>query len=213
MNSYKKFVPNVWLAKTSETYAKGETIELETRRGKVNEHIIHNLIYSKDGYNYYSITRADGYNLQERARQKSERLESWAKSADKKSIDFWKASNKDSDFLSLGEPIKVGHHSEKRHRRIIQQSHNNMDKCVGMSKKAEYHRQKAEYWKAKENEINLSIPESIEFYEFKLSEAIKRHQGLKDGSIKRDHSFSLTYAKKDVNELTKKRDLSIRLWA
>ena len=26
---------------------------------------------------------------------------------------YWEASNEGSDFLSLGEPIKVGHHSKK----------------------------------------------------------------------------------------------------
>ena len=45
-----------------------------------------------------------------------------------------------------------------------------------------------------------SMPESIEFYEFKLEEATKIHEGMKAGTIERRHSYSLTYAKKDVNE-------------
>ena len=32
---------------------------------------VHNIVYKKDGYFFYSITRADGYNLQERAKRKA----------------------------------------------------------------------------------------------------------------------------------------------
>lgn len=56
------------------------------------------------------------------------------------------------------------------------------------------------------------MPESVEFYEYKLEEAKELHEGLKSGKYERTHSFSLTYAKKDVNELTKKLELAKKLW-
>jgi hypothetical protein len=56
------------------------------------------------------------------------------------------------------------------------------------------------------------MPESVEYFEYKLEQAKARHEGLKNGTIERDHSFSLSYAKKEVNEIQKKLDLCRKLW-
>lgn len=213
MNTYSKYAPNVFLAKCSEKHDKGEVIEVTTKYGKENECIIHNLMGQKEGFYYYSITRADGYNAQERAKAKAEKYESWASSAEKKSNQYYEASNEGKDFLSLGEPIKVGHHSEKRHRALIDRNWNRMGKSVEMSKKAEAHENKAEYWQSRAKDINLSMPESLEYFTFKLEKAKQFHEDLKAGKRERLHSFSLTYAKKEVNELEKKVELAKRLWA
>lgn len=212
MNTYYKYAPNVFLAKCSEFHKKGDIINVTTKYGKENESIVFNMIAQKDGFYYYSIVRADGYNIQERAKAKAERYNTWANSADKKSNQYYEASQEGKDFLVLAEPIKVGHHSEKRHRALIERNWNRMGKSVEMSNKSAQHQSKAEYWESKENEINLSMPESVEFYEYKLEEAKMKHEGLKDGSIERSHSFSLTYAKKAVNEAQKNFDLAKRLW-
>ena len=42
-----------------------------------------------------------------------------------------------------GEPIKIGHHSEKRHRRLIEKADNDMRKSIEATKKAEHYRYKA----------------------------------------------------------------------
>jgi len=212
MNTYHKFAPNVFLAKCTEPHKKGETILVTTQYGKENESIVFNCMGQKDGFFYYSIVHADGYNIQERAKAKAKRYEQWAESAENKSTQYYEASHEGADFLSLGEPIKVGHHSEKRHRALIDRNWERMGKSVEMSKKAKLHEQKASYWASKANEINLSMPESVEYYEYKLEAAKMKHEGLKDGSIKRYHSFSLTYAKKDVNEAQKNLDLAKKLW-
>lgn len=212
MNTYSKFVPHVFLAKCDEKHEKGETILVRTKHGKENESIVFNLIFEKDGFYYYSIVRADGFNVQEWAKRRSERYSEYARKAEKKSIQYHNASNKDADFLSLGEPIKVGHHSEARHRRIIEQAHNNMNKCVEFSEKAEAHESKSEYWAKRANVINLSMPESIDYYEYKLEVAKEYHAGVKSGKYPREHSFTLSYAKKDVNEAQKNYDLAVKLW-
>ena len=213
MNTYHKFCPNVFLAKCSEKHESGEVIPVTTKYGKENESIVFNLIAQRDGFFYYSIVRADGYNLQERAKAKTERYESWAVSAENKSTEYYNASSEGRDFLSLGEPIKIGHHSEKRHRALIDRNWNRMGKSVEFSAKAEAHESKAEYWARKANDINLSMPESLDFYEHELEAAKQKHEGLKNGTIERSHSFSLTYAKKEVNEIEKKLALAKRLWA
>lgn len=212
MNVYYKFVPNVFLAKCEEKHEKGEVIDVTTKRGKENESIVFNLMFERDGFYYYSIVRADGFNVQEWAKQRAERRLEWATSAERKSTEYYKRSNRDADFLSLGEPIKVGHHSEKRHRKAIDDAWNNMGKSVEMDTKASEHERVAEYWKERTNTINLSMPESIDFYEHKLEVAKEYHEGVKSGKYPRSHSYTLTYAKKDVNEAQKNYDLAVRLW-
>jgi hypothetical protein len=112
----------------------------------------------------------------------------------------------------LGEPIKVGHHSERGHRALIERNWNRMGKCVEMSDKSAIHEQKAAYWADKADTINLSMPESIEYYEFELEKAKAKHQELKDNPDRRSHSFSLTYAKKAVNEMSERYELAKKLW-
>ena len=201
MNTYSKFAPNVFLAKCTEKHEKGETISVETKHGKENESIVFNLIFEKDGFFYYSIVRADGFNAQEYALRKIEKLQTSANNLEQKSTQFWKASNEGKDFLSMGEPIKVGHHSEKRHRALIERNWNRMGKSVELSKKADETLDKVSYWESKASTINLSMPECIGFYEFELEKAKLEQDGLKNGSIERRHSFSLTYATKKVKDL------------
>ena len=172
----------------------------------INKYIVTN-------FYYYSIIRADGFNVQEWAKRRAERLEGASANAEKKSNEYYEAANEGKDFLSLGEPIKVGHHSERRHRALIERNWNRMGKSVEFTEKAKEYESRAEYWKDKANTINLSMPESLEYFEFKLEEARATHEGLKNGIIERSHSFSLTYAKKEVNELEKKVVMAKKLWS
>ena len=210
--TYVKYCPNVWLAKCEEEYQKDDIIEVENRYGNVNESIVHNLIYEKDGYFFYSITRADGYNLQERAKRKAERYSDWADSAQNKSDMFREASNEGKEFLVLAEPIKIGHHSEKRHRALIERNHKRMENAMENLDKADKHAYKAKQWEKRIGDINLSMPESVEYFKEKYEEAKEYHEGLKSGKYPREHSYSLTYAKKKVNEMKKNYDTSLILW-
>ena len=112
-----------------------------------------------------------------------------------------KRKDEGKDFLALGEPIKVGHHSEKRHRALIERNWNRMSNAMEEFKKADAYRERTAYWESMANKIDLSMPESLEFFAIQLEEATAYHQGLKDGSIKREHSYSLVYAGKKVKEL------------
>lgn len=213
MNTYAKYCPNVFVAKCTEQHEKGDKIILTTKYGKENECIVFNLLGQKEGHHYYSIVRADGFNVQEWAKKRAERLQTASANAENKSTAYWNASQEGKDFLSLGEPIKIGHHSEKRHRALIERNHNRMGKSVEFSDKAKEYLSRADYWEGKAATINLSMPESLEYYEYKLEQAKSKHEGLKSGSIERSHSFSLTYAKKEVNEMTKNLELAKKLWA
>jgi hypothetical protein len=212
MNTYAKYVANVFLAKCPEKHEKGEIIEVTTQYGKENESVIFNLIRENAGFYYYSIVRADGFNVQEWSRRKAERLGAASLNAEKKSDQYYEASHKAVEGIPMGQPILVGHHSEKHHRAAVDKSWSAMGKCVELSKKSEEYENRAEYWEKKANTINLSMPESLEYYEFELEKAKAKHEGLKNGTIERRHSFSLTYAKKEVNEIESKLKLARLLW-
>src|SRR5678810_1290234 len=98
--------------------------------------------------------RADGFNVQERAKLKAEKYGSWADSAQAKSNQKYEDSQEGKDFLVLAEPIRIGHHSEKRHRALIERNWARMDKSIELRDKAKEHEKKAEYSASKANAIN-----------------------------------------------------------
>ncbi len=217
MNVYLKYYPNVFIAKCSEQFEKGEVIQVTTKHGKEHDCIIHNFVgytgTKEEPFYCYSITRADGFNSQEYAKNKAEKLNKYADNADKRGSAWQERSNEGRDFLSLGEPIKVGHHSEKRHRALIERNWKRMENAHEEFKKADTYRSRLTYWEKMAEKINLSMPESLEFFEIQLEEATLYHKGLKDKTIPRDHCYSLVYAKKRVNELKKKYEIAVKLWA
>lgn len=217
MNTYKKFCPNVFVAQSDEILEKGDLITVTTKYGKENLHIVHNLVgytgTKENPMRCYSITREDGFNSQERAKNKIERLESWAQSARQRSNDWYSKSQEGRDFLRLGEPIKIGHHSENRHRALIERNGNRMDNMITEQKKADTYEDRQAYWEKEATKINLSMPESLELFKAQLLDATAYHQNMKDGIVEKAHGYSLAYAKKKVNELQKKVNIAVKLWA
>ena len=209
MNKFKKYCPNVWVAECDEEYEKGEIIELETKYGKEVECEVYNLVLQKDDKYYYSIVRLEDMTY---AQRKAEKYSNSAVNHRTKSNDYCNAAQEGREFLSLGEPIKIGHHSEKRHRALLERNNNRMAKCVESAEKVKVSANKAEYWARKAEEITLAMPESIEYFKGKLSEAISVHEGLKNGTIEKSHSYSLSYASKAVRELKKKVEIAKILW-
>ncbi|MXN88563.1 DUF3560 domain-containing protein [Pasteurella canis] len=212
MNTYAKFCPNVFVAKCDQQYNKGDITTITSKYGKETEIEIFNLVKEQGGFFFYSFVRTDGLDSQERVKRKVEMYKNAAQSASKKSEQYVDAANEGRDFLALAEPIKIGHHSEKRHRALIERNHKRMDKAVEFGKKAEEYRDKADALEQHVNKIDLSMPESLIFFSNELEKAKVRHQDLKDNPEKREHSFALTYAKKAVNDLEKKVKLAQVLW-
>jgi len=209
MNIFKKYCPNVWVAECEEKYEKGEIINLETKYGKEVECEVFNLILQKGDKYYYSVVRCEDMTY---AQRKAEKYNNSAVNHQAKSNQYYNASNEGREFLSLGEPIKVGHHSEKRHRALLERNWNRMEKSMEHSEKVEQAESKARYWENKAEEITLAMPESIEYFTSKLDKAVEYHTGLKNGTIPRSHSYSLTYANKEVKELKEKVETANLLW-
>lgn len=213
MNTYTKYCPNVFAAKCTEQHEKGEIITIETKYGKEIENEVHNFLgTTKDGFYLYSVTRCDGTNSQTRAAAKAERIDGYAANAEKRSAAYYEASQEGRDFLSLGEPIKIGHHSERRHRKLIERNWERMGKSVAESEKAKEYQRRAEYWAERANKIDLSMPDSLEYFEEELRKAKEYHQKLKDFPELRSHSMSLQYANKAVKELEEKVYTAVLLW-
>lgn len=209
MNGFKKYCPNVFVAECDEEYEKGDIIQVETKYGKEVDCEVYNLVAKANDKYFYSIVKVEQQTYAER---KAEKYSNASTNSIKKSNERFNAAQEGRDFLSLGEPIKVGHHSEHRHRALIERNNNRMDKAMEHLNKAEEQQKRAEYWENKAQEITLAMPCSIEYFEQKLEKAIKYHSGLKDGTIEKSHSYSLTYASKDVKELKKKLEIAKLLW-
>jgi hypothetical protein len=210
MNVFKKYCPNVWVAQCDEKHDKGEVIVLETQYGKEVECEVYNLVAEKNDKFYYSIVRLEEKS---RAEKKAEKYRNSQAAHEKKSFEWYKKSQEGAEFLKLGEPIKVGHHSERRHRALIERNWQRAGNSVKEQTIADERARKAEYWEGKAEEINLSMPQSIEYFVAQLEKAKARQKGLKDGTIKREYSYDLTYATKAVKELTEKVEIARKLWA
>ena len=124
MNKFKKYCPNVWIAECEEEYEKGEIIQLENKYGKEVDCEIYNLILTRNEKFYYSIVRVEEKSYAER---KAERYGNAAQNSINKSNERMNAAQEGREFLSLAEPIKVGHHSEHRHRALIERNKNRKD--------------------------------------------------------------------------------------
>ncbi len=77
-------------------------------------------------------------SYEERVERRRERLEDAAERARVRSGDAYEQSNRAVEHIPFGQPILVGHHSERKHRRAIEKSHRAMDHAVAESKKAEH---------------------------------------------------------------------------
>lgn len=75
--------------------------------------------------------------------QRRERYEDRAEKAEQSSQAAWEASRRATDGIPMGQPILVGHHSERRHRGALARSDSAMRRSVEESEKARYYAEKA----------------------------------------------------------------------
>lgn len=106
----------------------------------------------------------------ERLERKLEKRQEWAESRERKADSARRAS----DAVPLppgGEPIKVGHHSEKRHRAAIEKCHNLMYQSFDHQKMAEHHTEKADGLAAQlDGSIFSDDADAIEQLEARIAE-------------------------------------------
>lgn len=83
-------------------------------------------------------------DLATRAKARGELLEQRAVRQWSSADSAWAASRRISDHIPLGQPILVGHHSERRHRRDLERIQDLASKSMGISRLAEENERRAE---------------------------------------------------------------------
>jgi Domain of unknown function (DUF3560) len=99
----------------------------------------------------------------------------------KLSKSFYERSTSMARCIPMGQPILVGHHSEKRDRRFRRRMWDVMGKSVAASDKAEYYEQKAAAIETNQS-IFSDDPDAIEKLKEKIAEAIARQDFMKAGN-------------------------------
>ena len=79
----------------------------------------------------------------ERRERRAERRQEWAEGRESKAGSAHASAHAITDGIPLGQPILVGHHSEKGHRREIEKAHNAHERGMDHSKMARKHREAA----------------------------------------------------------------------
>lgn len=113
---------------------------------------------------------------EEKRQRRVERYERLAEKAQQESNTAFEKSHKMSEIIPFGQPILVGHHSERRDRRYREKIDNTMRKSVQLDEKAEYYKSKAEA-AANNTSIYLEDEDAVERLTEKL-EGLKRSQEI-----------------------------------
>lgn len=138
----------------------------------------------------------------ERKEDKIKRYEERAEKAERNSENAWKASCDATSGIPLGQPILVGHHSEKRHRNALARAHRQMDKMVEEGEKAKYWKEKVASAKS-DTAISSDNPDAIDELREKLGKLQKKHSQLKE--IRADFRRWLKNKKIEITE--KRREI------
>ncbi len=149
-------------------------------------------------------------NYAEKKERKLERYNYLSEKASKESTDAYERSHKMVEHIPMGQPILVGHHSEKAHRSLLDRSWNTMGKSVKLQEKADYYKQKADGTE-NNNAISSDDPAAVKKLKDKLQkleeqrEKIKQHnkEQRKKGESGAD-SYHLSNLSQNINSVKKR---------
>lgn len=117
-------------------------------------------------------------NREEKKQARIERYEELSHKSMQNSNNAYEQSHKMTSVIPFGQPILVGHHSETRHRNLMNRSWNKMGESVKLRGKAEYYQQKAEA-AANNNAIYLDDDNVVEKLEKKIARLEKLQEQMK----------------------------------
>ena len=133
----------------------------------------------------------------ERQEHKKELYQERIKQAEQRSQLHYKRHNDLSNMIPMGQPILIGHHSEKRHRNDLDKIDNEMRKSIQEDEKADYYRNKIQNID-NNNAISSDDPKAIE----KLQAKIKELEEAKVEVKARPHEwYELPYLNADIRRL------------
>ena len=115
----------------------------------------------------------------EKQEMRAERYRTLAAKAEQQSDAAFERSRSAVAGIPAGQPILVGHHSERKHRNVLDRSWNALGQSVKLSVKAEYYRRKAE---AAENNdaIYTEDDDAVSRLEAKLAELERAQEQMKE---------------------------------
>ena len=129
--------------------------------------------------------RAD---YEERKEQRIERYKELSEKAKQRSIEYGNSNANRILQMTPGQPIIIGHHSEKRHRRLIEKANNDIRKSIEFDDKSDYYANKAK-GAIESKVIHADDPKAIE----KLKDKLQRLENERESIKKREHSsYELT---------------------
>lgn len=115
---------------------------------------------------------------EEKRQVRIERYRDLSANARKQSTELFQRSSKMAEVIPGGQPILVGHHSEKWDRNYRDKIHNTMGRSVEADKKAEYYDRKAEAAE-NNNAIYLEDEDSIQKLEAKIEKLTQQQEFMK----------------------------------
>ncbi|WP_413711773.1 DUF3560 domain-containing protein [Rhizobium sp. Rhizsp82] len=209
---FKKYTTGVYCLETeTDDLTHGSVVEVTTRHGKNVAVMIWKKLLTKAGKTYYSYVREDGMDRKAWQARKVEKLQNAAARQNELSDSHYAKSNQHRDFLSLGEPIKVGHHSERRHRKLFEDANRHMAKCVEASRKADGQLERAETIESRlAYEINLDTPDSLELLTQRVQDLEHKRDALKaSGNYE---SFQLSNLGANIRRYKERLATAQKLW-
>lgn len=117
-------------------------------------------------------------DYKERKENRIDALEEKAARAKKESSRHVQKSIDAGRGIEFGQPILVGHHSEKRHRAAIAKQEAEMHKAVSASDKSDYYQGRADA-AADNNSISGDNPEAVNLYKEKLAKLEAAQEEMK----------------------------------
>ncbi|GEP89673.1 protein of unknown function [Chitinophaga terrae (ex Kim and Jung 2007)] len=121
------------------------------------------------------------YNYHQRRQNRIAFAKAQAEKNERASDSFYNAAKHISIFIPPGQPILVGHHSEKRHRREQKKIDNNMRKSYEASDKAIYYEDKAKNIE-KNHTISSDNPDALELLHQKLNDLTALQEFMKSAN-------------------------------
>ena len=112
----------------------------------------------------------------ERAEAQSERMEDHAQNASATASSLFKQADQMFGSIPFGQPILVGHHSERRDRNFRERAANKMDRACEESDKAKYFENRAATARATADQAELRSPA---YLQNRIDEAEAQIRGIK----------------------------------
>ena len=139
-------------------------------------------------------------DFEERRNKRIERYKQLSKKAKEKSGEYSNSNANRILEMTPGQPILIGHHSEKKHRRLIKRAHEDIRKSIELDDKSKFYSNRAE--SAENSKVIYSDdPNAIT----KLKEKLERLENERVSIKSREHkTWELTNIGANIRE-TKKR--------